>query len=324
MSLQIGSSEEKLFTSRRHVPPHHPSNGNITEFPSSGPHFVLDKTGDGSSKFSAGFWRKIGEPSKPVREADQAAREQHHIQHESMRLENLKRVNDRRNGFNPITGEQYAAPEATDNYRPRGPRTISSEPNSFTKLEATKRMRDTSLRFFRVEDPSDPRIAARAIKINESGLSNFTERRRTADIGFGRGDLLSKGAADAFAASNYGGDILASDEVRAMCTTRPPSVAEARTVWNLALDAPDLERRRQAVVRAPNRVFDFHSQPVVLVAQPDHEARAIRETRDLQRSRPARPADRPLDFSATASMLATQRVRTMQSAEVDMVRSLRL
>lgn len=312
---------DKLFESKKHVPPPYASTKDLTECPQPGPHFVLDKTGDGSSKFAAGFWRRLGEPCKPVREADQEARAQRARSHDAARLHYLDRSINR-NGFNPVSGEEYYPP--ADNFKPRGPAPRTAEPSNMTRLEETKRMRDTSLRFFRVEDPSEPRIAARAVKLTESGLINYEARRKTADLGFGRPDLPSQGVADAFGASWYGGAIPATDAIRAACTSRRDSAGEERSVWDLQLTDADLERRRAATQRAPNRIFDTTSMPVVLPAMPDVEARAIREERDLRRSRPPRPADRPDSFTATATRLSHRRVETSYQSEVDMVRALKL
>ena len=96
-----------------------------------------------------------------------------------------------------------------------------------------------------------------------------------------------------------------------------------RDVWDVGRVDPDaLRRRALASERAPNRIFDTTSAPVVLHAMPDPVQRALRETNDILRSRPPRPIDRPASFTAHANLLAAQREHRQQQAEVDLVRAL--
>jgi len=94
-------------------------------------------------------------------------------------------------------------------------------------------------------------------------------------------------------------------------------------VWDVGRVDPDAIRRRAlASQRAPNRIFDTTSEPVILHSVPDPVQREVRETRDILRARPPRPADRPASFTAHAVQLATQRAHKEAQSEKDLVRNL--
>lgn len=231
-------------------------------------------------------------------------------------------------------------------------------------MEVAIRERDTQFRFFRVEDhAASPRMQHRAAVLLDAGLQNAAAKRCSSVIGFGRRDIPSTGASDAFSAADYGGMTRPEQWLKnhphqdrtwrsagqqqqqqdgaqavhanhnggddagnnGMRTDVPFFLQEGpRTVWDVGrIDPMSLRRREAATARAPNRVFDATSVPVVLPAIADPVHRALRENEEIIRNRPARPIDRPASFTAHATMLATQRMRSRHQDEVDLVRSLR-
>ncbi len=226
------------------------------------------------------------------------------------------------------------------------------------EVEVAVRERDVQFRFFRIEDPTAPRLQHRATLLVNAGLRGDNAKRTSSVLGLGRRDIPSDGAADAFSSANYGGEIKSEDWFRAQQQQQQQQQSAARNnrgggegagggsggggnnadddvpffmqqtskdVWDVGrVDAETLRRRAAASLRAPNRVFDTTSAPIVLHALPDQVHRALRENNEILRARPPRPVDRPASFTANATMLATTRARNVKNAEVELVRSLRL
>jgi hypothetical protein len=307
-----------------------------------------------SAKWREGFVRRQGEPLAAQRAASQDALEQRRVAHDAKRLEFL-RAADARNGFDAVLGQQTDG-GARDDFEPRGPRRVTADGSEVREVEVAVRMREPNFRFFRIEDPDDARLQHRTAVLLDAGLKDGKQKRFSSELGFGRRDIKSFGAADAFGAADYGGtawvheleqagaldlarlgasggggggkeaegadgdgggDLASRDDVPFFLKQGP------RDVWDVGRPDPDaLRRRAMATQRAPNRIFDTTSAPVVLHAMPDPVQRALRETRDILRSRPPRPADRPASFTAQASALAARRVHKAQQSEVDLVRAL--
>jgi len=218
------------------------------------------------------------------------------------------------------------------------------------EVEIAARTREPDFRFFRIENPDDARLQHRTKVLLDAGLKDGQLKRTSSELGYGRRDIKSFGAADAFDAADYGGTVWVSDIERAQSSVgaigKKSSRGSAsvgggggvedndvdipffmkqgpRDVWDVGRVDPDAVRRRAlASQRAPNRIFDTTSEPVILHSVPDPVQREVRETRDILRARPPRPADRPASFTAHASMLAMQRAQKEAQAEKDLVKGL--
>ena len=321
-----------------------------------------------SSRFDvAGFARRMGEPLAASRAAAQQALEERRVAHDARRGAQL-RTNEVRTGFDAVRsvqlpeqaaarmGRSGPAPSgAHDDFEPRGPRRVTADGGEMREVEVAVRMREPNFRFFRIENPEEPRLQHRTKVLLDAGMRDGQQNRKSSLLGFGRKDLKSFGAADAFAAAEYGGTAWVHELERegaellagaggggtgsASAAAAAASAADGgagadvdvpfflktgpRDVWDVGRVDPDaLRRRALATQRAPNRIFDTTSAPVVLHAMPDPVQRALRETKDILRSRPPRPIDRPASFTAHANHLAAQRERRSQQAEVDLVRGL--
>ena len=319
-----------------------------------------------TSRFhGAGFARRMGEPLAASRAAAQQALEDRRAAHDARRSVQL-RTNEVRTGFDAMRSTQLpeqaaarmgrsgpAPAGAHDDFEPRGPRRVTADGGDMREMEVSVRMREPNFRFFRIENPEEPRLQHRTKVLLDAGMKDGQQSRKSSVLGFGRKDIKSFGAADAFAAAEYGGttwvheleregaELLASGNGGGAGAGAGAAAAAAagdgsgdvdlpffmktgpRDVWDVGRVDPDaLRRRALATQRAPNRIFDTTSAPVVLHAMPDPVQRALRETNDILRSRPPRPIDRPASFTAHANHLAAQRDRRAQQAEVDAVRSL--
>ena len=324
-----------------------------------------------SSRFDvAGFRRHQGEPMAAPRAEAERALEERRAAHDARRAV-LLRTNEVRTGFDPMRSAQLPAQAAArmgrsgpapsgahDDFEPRGPRRVTADGGDMREVEVAARMREPNFRFFRIENPEEPRLQHRTKVLLDAGMKDGQQNRKSSVLGFGRKDIKSFGAADAFAAADYGGtawvheleregaELLAGGGAAgsgAAAASSSSSAAAAasvadggadvdlpffmktgpRDVWDVGRVDPDaLRRRALATQRAPNRIFDTTSAPVVLHAMPDPVQRALRETKDILRSRPPRPIDRPASFTANANHLAAQRERRAQQAEVDLVRGL--
>jgi len=248
-----------------------------------------------------------------------------------------------RNGFNPVTNEQ-TGPVALDTFRPRATREPPPQ-SDYLKWETAARSRD-DLRFHRLLDPSDAGLQARSQLLLDAGLPGLAGRRKSSAIGYGRAELPSRGAADAFAYAEYGGTAWAAP------ADAPPGVAESRrpgaaprggddgdaAAAAARFEAEAAARRLAATTRAPNRVFDVASAPVILVTKPDAVAADVRRERELQAARAAAGAPGGAagagatgagargagGFTAAAEALAARRGRAVKGAEVRMVEGLRM
>lgn len=274
---------------------------------------------------------------------------------EGPRREALTRAINR-NGWDAISHAQ-TGPAALDTFRPRATRAPPPQ-SDYIKWETAARSRD-DLRFHRLLDPADARLQARSQVLLDAGLPGLAARRRSSAIGYGRADVPSRGAADAFAASAYGGTAWVAPE------GAPPALAESRrraaggargggSVVDednhdaadaaARFDAEVTARRRAATARQPNRVFDVTSAPVILVTKPDAVAADVRRERELQAARAAAGVAGGAAaaaavrggsagaagggttgaYAAAAEALAARRARSAKSAEVRMVQSLRI
>ena len=161
-------------------------------------------------------------------------------------------------------------------------------------------------------------------------------QKHSSVIGFGRNDISSNGVAEALSGAKYGGETRAphvsnAESLMASRTgaTLPPSqrsgLEDSVTVWNVAaIRADDAERAARAMSRAPNRIFDTVSAPVIMAAVPDPFVREAREIKELRAKLPTRPIDKPLNYTATAQRLnESRRIRTIFH-EVETVRALPL
>jgi hypothetical protein len=101
------------------------------------------------------------------------------------------------------------------------------------EVETAVRERDVQFRFFRIEDPFSPRIQHRAKMLVDAGLRGDTAKRMSSVIGFGRRDMPSHGAADAFAGADYGGEVRARDYYSTLAAT-----AGMATTGGLGSSAP--------------------------------------------------------------------------------------
>lgn len=237
-----------------------------------------------------------------------------------------------------------------DNFKPRGTKHIDDKGGEVREVEKAVLERDVQFRFYRIEDPTEPRTAHRARLLVDAGLRGVNAQRMSSTIGFGRADIPSTGAGDAFSNANYGGEIRTEDWVRMHQSLRSSSSAgnensssvtasnnhirtdvpffmqhTATSVWDVGrLDPDTIRRRTAAATRAPNRIFDTTSPAVLLHALPDPVHRAIRENAELLRSRPPRPIDRPASFTANATMLATKRAQSTKQTEINLVRNLKM
>jgi len=319
-----------------------------------------------SSRFEvAGFTRRLGEPMAAPRAAAQQALEERRAAHDALRGAQT-RAKEARTGFDAMRSAQLpeqaaarmgrsgAAPGGPhDDFEPRGTRRVTADGGDMREVEVAVRMREPNFRFFRIENPEEPRLQHRTKVLLDAGMRDGQQNRKSSLLGFGRKDLKSFGAADAFAAADYGGtawvheleqkgaQLLAASASAAAAPGGSLAASAAveegggdvdvpffmktgpRDVWDVGRVDPDAVRRRElATQRAPNRIFDTTSAPVVLHAMPDPVQRALRETNDILRSRPPRPIDRPASFTAHANHLSAQRERRAQQAEVDLVRGL--
>jgi hypothetical protein len=321
-----------------------------------------------SSRFDvAGFARRLGEPMAAPRAAAEQAREERRAAHDAQRGA-LLRTREVRTGFDAMRSAQVpeqaaarmgrsgpAPGGAHDDFEPRGTRRVTADGGDMREVEVAVRMREPNFRFYRIENPEEPRLQHRTKVLLDAGMRDGQQNRKSSLLGFGRKDLKSFGAADAFAAADYGGtawvheleqkgaELLAASAGAGAGASSSSAAASAasdadggadvdvpffmktgpRDVWDVGRVDPDAVRRRAlATQRAPNRIFDTTSAPVVLHAMPDPVQRAMRETNDILRSRPPRPIDRPASFTAHANHLSAQRERRAQQAEVDLVRGL--
>lgn len=232
-----------------------------------------------------------------------------------------------RTGFDPITASEIAV--ECDVFRPRGRVACDDGPTALRATEAAARDREPGTRMFRLpEDGAAPRVAYRATALVKEGPhGGFT--RTSSVIGFGRAELPSSGVAEALEAADYGGmraSVARADGERAgqsRTLHRPPLSGLASSAWDVGVvRADDAARAALAVTRAPNRIFDVHSDPVIGLAVPDVVAREIRELRELAAKRPPRPPSAPLDFTATARRLAAGRTLTLVEREIAAVAAL--
>jgi hypothetical protein len=301
----------------------------------------------------AGFVRRQGEPSLESRNAFNESREKRRVDHDLKRTVKLGDT-ENRNGFNAIVGAQYDGGEK-DDFVPRGTRFLRADVGEMREVEIAARTREPDFRFFRIENPDDARLQHRTKVLLDAGLKDGQKKRTSSELGYGRRDLKSFGAADAFDAADYGGTLWVADLERAQSSAgalressrgvggggvalgnsaaiqRSQEDVDVdipffmkqgpRDVWDVGRVDPDAVRRRAlASQRAPNRIFDTTSEPVILHSVPDPVQREVRETRDILRARPPRPADRPASFTAHASMLAMQRAQKEAQAERDLVK----
>lgn len=242
-----------------------------------------------------------------------------------------------RNPFNPITGMERPG-HVPDSFLPRGLAPVPTH-EARDAWEHNRRMdADVRLRMFKLPNPDSASLQTRAKHIADNGIADFAAKRRSSEIGYGRPDLASAGASEAFSGAQYGGQ-RASDRALAESALLKQRLAAGelddrtqmlasfqgivpKDPWDVAVMAADPERharRLAATTRAPNRVFDTVTAPVHLPTQPDPVQRALREIRELQSSRPGRPMDRPQAFTATAGRMASMRVQAVKQAERDMV-----
>lgn len=233
-----------------------------------------------------------------------------------------------RTGFDPITASEISL--GCDVFRPRGRVACEDGPSALRAMEAAARDREPGTRMFRLpEDTAAPRVAYRAtVLVKEGPHGGFT--RTSSVIGFGRAQLPSSGVAEALETADYGGlraPVAHEEGERAghsRSLSRPPLSGIASSAWDVhVVRADDAARAVLAVTRAPNRIFDVHSDPVIGLAVPDFVAREIRELKELAAKRPPKPASQPSDFTATARRLAAGRDTTLIEKEVAAVAALR-
>ena len=297
-----------------------------------------------------GFNRRQGEPSLEPRNAFNEMREKRRVDHDLKRTIKLGDT-ENRNGFDAIVGDQYDGGER-DDFKPRGTRFLRADVGEMREVEIAARTREPDFRFFRIENPDDARLQHRTKVLLDAGLKDGQLKRTSSELGYGRRDIKSFGAADAFDAADYGGTVWVADIERAQSSVGAIGNKSSRgksgggggvgggavdvdvdipffmkqgprDVWDVGRVDPDAVRRRAlASQRAPNRIFDTTSEPVILHSVPDPVQREVRETRDILRARPPRPADRPASFTAHASMLAMQRAQKEAQAEKELVKGL--
>ena len=293
----------------------------------------------------AGFMRRQGEPSLLGREEFNEAREKRRVDHDLKRTVKLGDT-ENRNGFNLVNGTQNDG-GLRDDFKPRGTKYLRADVGGeMREIEIAARTREPDFRFFRIENPDDARLQHRTKVLLDAGLKDGQQKRTSSVIGLGRRDIKSFGAADAFDGADYGGTVWIADIERVKTAIRDNNNTRSdggdmktttssdidipffmkqgpRDVWDVGRVDPDAVRRRAlASQRAPNRIFDTTSEPVILHSVPDPVQREVRETRDILRARPPRPADRPASFTAHAVMLATQRAHKEAQSEKDLVRNL--
>jgi hypothetical protein len=272
------------------------------------------------------FQRRYISPEASVVASSSAAGEltARGLAHAGPRREQLNR-NTNRNGYNPITGEDRGAdiPEV-DTFRPRrqGPGVV-----------ATRRdVREVpQLMFHGPPDQDSAAIRRRKVLLVEEGLVGLADRRSSSVLGYGRTEMPSMGAADAFGASIYGGMRYAVAEGKApedsnlgvLAVGVPVDVWDVQTILE---DPERLARRLAAVSRAPNRIFDTTSYPVILASHADPAKRAAREAKEaMSRDGATFAASRGnFSFTARADGAAVGRARASKQSEVNMVASLRL
>lgn len=275
-------------------------------------------------------------------------REKRRVDHDLKRTIKLGDT-ENRNGFDAIVGDQYDGGER-DDFKPRGTRFLRADVGEMREVEIAARTREPDFRFFRIENPDDARLQHRTKVLLDAGLKDGQLKRTSSELGYGRRDIKSFGAADAFDAADYGGTVWVADIERAQSSVGAIGNKSSRgksgggvgggavdvdvdipffmkqgprDVWDVGRVDPDAVRRRAlASQRAPNRIFDTTSEPVILHSVPDPVQREVRETRDILRARPPRPADRPASFTAHASMLAMQRAQKEAQAEKELVKGL--
>ena len=207
--------------------------------------------------------------------------------------------------------------------------------------EIAQREREPGIRFFRRTQDDVPaaldRVAHRAeILANETLPGGF--KKHSSIIGFGRAEIPSSGVAEALSLADYGGetrvgDLLSSSSLISLSSSipgatrvlvpAPRSGLGETTAWDVkAIRADDVERSARALARKPNRIFDTLSAPVIMSAVSDPFVREQRELKELRAKMPPRPADRPLNFTATAKHLQQSRRERITMEEMETIRAL--
>jgi hypothetical protein len=202
-------------------------------------------------------------------------------------------------------------------------------------VEIAAREREPVARFHRRQDDVASGAQARdnyrsTLLANES-LPDVGFQRRSCVLGYGRPQIPSLGAAEAFSMANYGGEVRvqgADGSAASAGATRssliaPRSGLAGITAWDVGiLRADDAERAERAVSAAPNRIFDTESAPVIMSAVPDPFVREARELKEIRAKQPPRPANRPASFTETAAGLNQARKHMATLVEVETIRSL--
>lgn len=207
-------------------------------------------------------------------------------------------------------------------------------------MEISKREREPSNRFFRRAEDDVPagreRAAYRGSLLAAESLPVGGFKRMSTVIGFGpeRAQIPSLGVSDALCGADYGGETRVVFECNntphnntagatRVVIPEPKSGLGATTAWDVGLiRVDDRERAARHVSRAPNRIFDTLSAPIILSAISDPYARELREIKEIKAKMPPRPADRPLNFTLTAKHLMQSRRDRATMDEVESIRSL--
>jgi hypothetical protein len=118
--MQFTGPTIKECQTKRKVPQHaseHQKHDFLKHAGASAAHWEVERGGDGSSRFSPGFYRKRVDWAPAHAAADEKAAAAFYA-HDARRSAALS-ANVSRNGFNPVTGQEDAL-SSRDTFKPRG------------------------------------------------------------------------------------------------------------------------------------------------------------------------------------------------------------